>query len=84
MDIIFAMSKNNRSNTKAVPEVNRDGFFLKLLIAVTVVAFILRLLVSWEISGINNGINSMFTPAKTTDLATYMDLAKELIQKNGK
>ena len=78
MDIIFAMSKNNRSNIKAVPEVNRDGFFLKLLIAVTVVAFILRLLVSWEISGINNGINSMFTPAKTTDLATYMDLAKEV------
>ena len=52
-----------------------------MLIAITVVAFILRLLVAWEISGINNGINSMFTPAKTTDLATYMDLAKEIVKQ---
>ena len=78
------MSKSNRSKLKAVPEINRDGFFLKLLIAITIFALILRLLVAWEISSINGGINSMFTPAKTTDLATYMDLAKEVASGNFK
>lgn len=38
----------------------------------------LRLIVSYELASFNGGINNVFMPPVTTDLATYMQLAKEV------
>jgi 4-amino-4-deoxy-L-arabinose transferase-like glycosyltransferase len=56
------------------------GVFLHILLGITVAAFILRLVVSGELGAINYGLNSVYSPSKLTDLATYMDLAQQIVR----
>ncbi len=54
------------------------GGFLLWLIGIAVAALLLRLGVSMELSAIAEGRNSVFTPSRYTDLATYMQLARDM------
>jgi len=63
---------------KSVP----GGFFVRILIGITVIAWILRLVAAWEMSRAGGGINNMFTPPETSDLATYMQLGRECAAGN--
>jgi len=59
--------------------VRFGGCFIKTLIALAAVAFFVRLGVSFELAAINGGHNSVFTPSVFSDLATYMNLAKDVV-----
>ncbi|MBE6398659.1 MAG: glycosyltransferase family 39 protein [Lentisphaerae bacterium] len=63
---------------KSVP----GGFFVRLLLLITAVAWILRLVAAWEMSRAGGGMNNMFTPPETSDLATYMQLGQECAAGN--
>ena len=56
------------------------GVFLRILLLTALIAFVLRLFVSSELGAINGGYNSVYTPSKLTDLATYMDLAQQIVK----
>lgn len=58
--------------------VLRGGKFVSLLFTAAAAAFLLRLFAAYELGSINNGINSVFTPSRATDLCTYMRLAEEI------
>lgn len=53
----------------------RFGWSLGL---VTFAAFLLRLGVSMELSAIDGGFNSVYFPGKATDIATYLQLGREI------
>ncbi|MBQ9774970.1 MAG: hypothetical protein IJW17_02905, partial [Lentisphaeria bacterium] len=53
---------------------------MRILFAAAVAAFVLRLFVSSELGAINYGLNSVYSPSKLTDLATYMDLAQQVVK----
>lgn len=53
------------------------AFFVRALSVITVLAWILRLLAAWEMSRAGGGVNNMFCPPPTSDLATYMTLGRE-------
>ena len=56
------------------------GVFLRILLLTALIAFVLRLFVSSELGAINGGYNSVYTPSKLTDLATYMNLAQQIVK----
>lgn len=51
---------------------------MPLAIAVTAIAFALRLVSAVEMASFNGTLNSVFHPSKASDLATYMTLAQEI------
>ncbi len=63
----------------SICNVRSGGRFIKTLIALAAVAFFVRLGVSFELAAINGGRNSVFTPSVFSDLATYMNLAKDIV-----
>lgn len=69
--------RSGQRKSAAVP-VRCGGFFFRHIVFAGVIALLLRIGVSVELAGINNGINSVFTPSKATDLCTYMDLAAKI------
>lgn len=56
----------------------RGRRFLRNLLWIAVAALLLRLGVSAELAAINGGNNSVFSPSKLSDLATYMQLARDM------
>jgi 4-amino-4-deoxy-L-arabinose transferase-like glycosyltransferase len=56
--------------------------FIHLLLILTAAAFILRLTFCFEQAAVDNGINMVVTPLSCTDMATYMDLSKKVIEGN--
>ena len=56
----------------------RERRFLRNLLWIAVAALLLRLGVSAELAAINGGNNSVFSPSKLSDLATYMQLARDM------
>ena len=56
----------------------RGRHFLRNLLWIAVAALLLRLGVSAELAAINGGNNSVFSPSKLSDLATYMQLARDM------
>ena len=54
---------------------------MPLVIAVTAIAFVLRLVSAVEMASFNGTLNSVFHPSKASDLATYMTLAQQLQQQ---
>ncbi len=54
------------------------GVFLPVLISIAAAGVILRLLVAQELGSVNGGFNSVYTPSKLSDLATYMTLAHDI------
>ena len=73
------MTKKSTSSKNACRKKN-GGVFLRILFAAAVAAFVLRLFVSSELGAINYGLNSVYSPSKLTDLATYMDLAQQVVK----
>ncbi len=67
---------NNSISTCAAGKDNAGGFFIRILIFITVAGWLLRLIAAWEMSVAGDGINNMFTPPAASDLATYMALGK--------
>lgn len=57
---------------------DRERRFLRNLLWIAVAALLLRLGVSAELAAINGGNNSVFSPSKLSDLATYMQLARDM------
>ena len=55
----------------------RRRFALRLSL-IALAGFLLRLYVAWELSRINGGANNLVCPAVSTDMATYMDLARRI------
>ena len=55
----------------------RRRFALRLSL-IALAGFLLRLYVAWELSRINGGVNNLVCPAVSTDMATYMDLARRI------
>ena len=55
-------------------------FFIKLLLGISLAAFLLRLGVAFEFSQINGGVNNMLSPPEVSDLHTYIKLGKEIAQ----
>ena len=55
-------------------------FFIKLLLGISVAAFLLRLGVAFEFSAINGGVNNMLAPPQVSDLHTYIKLGQEIAQ----
>lgn len=70
-----SVSKHSRKN---VAEQKKGGFFLLYLFLIALAALALRLGVCWELASINQGHNSVFTPSKLSDLATYMQLGRDM------
>ncbi len=56
--------------------------FARLLWSIAGVAFLLRLVVSWELASWNGGRNSVFFPSPLSDLHTYMELARQAAAGN--
>ena len=56
----------------------RERRFLRNLLWIAAAALLLRLGVSAELAAINGGNNSVFSPSKLSDLATYMQLARDM------
>lgn len=57
-----------------------EKFFRKWLFFISIAALILRSIASFEMACAGGGINNMLEPLKTSDLATYMRLGKEIAQ----
>ncbi len=70
-------AKNNTAG-KTTP----DGFFIKYLLGITIVALIVRLIAAWEMATVAGGMNNALAPLPTSDLATYIELGKECAQGN--
>ena len=51
---------------------------MQLAIGIVAAAFALRLASAVEMANFNGGLNTVFTPSKASDLATYMTLAQEI------
>ncbi len=66
-----------KSDTAADTSPHRC-FFMPSLWLVTLAALILRLAVSWELAEACGGINSVMTPSKLSDLATYTELSRQI------
>ena len=60
------------------PAALRSKKWITALLTAAAAAFLLRLFAAYEMGQINNGINSIFTPSRATDLCTYMDLAEKI------
>ncbi len=71
------MHKSSRNNSNAARSKNRQRFF-RTLLGISVVALLLRLVISWELGTLNYGLNSVFAPSPLSDLATYIKLAKDM------
>lgn len=54
--------------------------FNQALLLISAVALLLRLGAAWEMSRMGGGVNNMLMPPSTSDLATYMRLAKAAAQ----
>lgn len=52
--------------------------FTYILLAITVAAFAVRLAVSIELAGVNNGFNQVTCPSPATDMAVYQGLAAKI------
>ncbi|MDR0931996.1 MAG: glycosyltransferase family 39 protein [Victivallales bacterium] len=52
--------------------------FLPILGAIAVIALLLRLGVAYELGSANGGRNSVYAPSLLTDLATYMQLGRDV------
>ncbi len=68
-----------KKNTVCPRRVKRC-FFVRNLWLITLGAFILRLAVSFELAAMNGGRNSVISPSRFTDLATYIDLSKQIAE----
>ncbi len=64
----------------AAKRPDSGSLFRRRLLWIALAAFLLRLGVSAELGAINGGRNSVFEPSTLTDLATYMNLAREILQ----
>ena len=53
--------------------------FLLLTAAAALVGVALRMWVAFDFAAINGGVNNMLSPAKVTDMATYIDLADRIV-----
>lgn len=67
---------------EAPPESRNFSFarrrFLWCVAAAALVGAALRLWVAFDLAAMNGGINNMLSPAKVTDMATYIDLADKI------
>ena len=52
--------------------------FLWCVAAAVLVGVALRLWVAFDLAAMNGGVNNMLSPAKVTDMATYIDLADKI------
>ena len=72
-----------RVKVDAPPEKTKSTFarrrFLLLVAAAALVGVGLRLWVAFDFAAINGGANNMLSPAKVTDMATYIDLADKIV-----
>jgi len=53
--------------------------FIYILLAITVAAFAVRLAVSIELAGVNNGFNQVTYPSPATDMGVYQGLATRIV-----
>ena len=53
--------------------------FIYILLALTVVAFAVRLAVSAELAAYHDGFNQVVCPAASTDMAVYKDLSEKIV-----
>lgn len=53
--------------------------FIYILLAITVAAFAVRLAVSIELAGFNNGFNQVTCPSPATDMGVYQGLAGKIV-----
>ena len=70
--------KNAPPEKRGIPHLSRRRFLL-LLGTIAVLGAILRLVVAFEFSKINGGANNLLSPSKVTDMATYIDLAHQIV-----
>ena len=75
------MSKSYQGKS-AGKELTSGGFFIRTLLIISAVAFVLRLIASWEMLVVADGVNNVLAPLPTSDLATYMKLGRECAQGN--
>lgn len=69
-------------SVSAAGKVIPGGFFIRILSLITLFSWIIRLIAAWEMAGAGGGINNIFTPPPTSDLATYMSLGRECAAGN--
>lgn len=69
------------STTAAGRDIS-GGFFIRILSVITLAGWLLRAISAWEMASAAGGINNIFTPPPTSDLATYMTLARECAAGN--
>ena len=71
-----------RVKSEAPPESRKLSLarrrFLWCVAAAALVGFALRLWVAFDLAAMNGGMNNMLSPAKVTDMATYIDLADKI------
>lgn len=74
------MKRRNAVGTPPEGQGNRLSRrrFLWWLAALAALGTILRLWVAFDFAAINGGANNMLAPAKVTDMATYVDLARRI------
>jgi 4-amino-4-deoxy-L-arabinose transferase-like glycosyltransferase len=70
--------KNAPPEERVNPHLSRRRFLL-LLGIVAVLGAVLRLVVAFEFAKINGGANNLLSPSKVTDMATYIDLAHQIV-----
>ena len=67
---------DNTVVTSAAGKTLPGGFFIRGVTVITAVGWIIRLVAAWEMAGAFGGINNVFAPPATSDLATYMSLGR--------
>ena len=72
------MSRSGTTVRKSAAACDKGRRFLRNLAWISIAALLLRLGVSAELAAINGGNNSVFSPSKLSDLATYMQLARDM------
>lgn len=72
------MSRSGTTARKSAAACDKGRRFLRNLAWISIAALLLRLGVSAELAAINGGNNSVFSPSKLSDLATYMQLARDM------
>lgn len=72
------MSRSGTTVRKSAAACDKGRRFLRNLAWISIAALLLRLGVSAELATINGGNNSVFSPSKLSDLATYMQLARDM------
>lgn len=72
------MSRAGTTARKSAAACDKGRRFLRNLAWISIAALLLRLGVSAELAAINGGNNSVFSPSKLSDLATYMQLARDM------